>query len=159
MRRFTVTCVLGMLAAMPAACTGQSKPAPWDSPDSVAATGASTPDVCVRIRTAIAKDMDPIGEAMGTMIGYGVANDSDDHKTAAAKVTDAVKAMGHDIAAAAADAADEKLKTAVTTTVSNINALADDPSFVSDITSLDDIQDASQRLTEATKPVATACAA
>jgi hypothetical protein len=158
MRRLPIACAFAMLVAALAGCTSHGKPARWDTPNTAAATGASTPDVCGRIRTAITTDMKPIGAAMGTMVGYSVANDGSNQTKSAGQVADAVKALGADITAAAMDAADAKLKAAVATTVTNINALADDPTFVSAIATLDDIPAASQRLTEATNPIATACA-
>jgi hypothetical protein len=158
MRRLPIVCVLAMVvAAAVSGCTGSSKPDPWERPNTAKATGASTPDVCGRIRSAITDDMKPIGTAMGSLVGYYVAKDSDDRDKAAGQVSDAVKAMAADINSAAADAADQKLKSAVATTVANINTLADDPTFVSAIASVDDIPTASNRLTDATAPIATAC--
>ena len=159
MRRLSIVCALALVAAATlAGCTGGSNPEPWDSPNSARTTGAATPDVCGRIRTAITNDMKPIGTAMGSMVGYAVAKDSGNQTKAASQVAAAVKDMGSDIAAAAADAADAKLKSAVATAVGNINRLAEDPSFVSGIASLDDIPAASKQLTDATQPIAAACA-
>ena len=146
MRRLSIVCALALVAAATlAGCTGGSNPEPWDSPNSARTTGAATPDVCGRIRTAITNDMKPIGTAMGSMVGYAVAKDSGNQTKAASQV-------------AAADAADAKLKSAVATAVGNINRLAEDPSFVSGIASLDDIPAASKQLTDATQPIAAACA-
>ena len=158
MRRLPVALALAMVvAAALAGCTDHSKPAPWDSPNAAMATGASTPDVCGRIRTAITNDMKPIGTAIGTMVGYAVAKDGDDRDKAASQVSEAVKAMGADISSVAKDAADQKLKSAVATAVTNINTLADDPTFVSGIASLDDISAVTVRLRDATQPITTAC--
>lgn len=140
-----------------AGCAGGGKPSAWADPDAAKTAGASTPAVCGRIRTAIAGDMKPIGSALGAMVGYASAGDESGRATAQEHVAQAIKDMGADIAKAAADASDSKLKTAVATSVSNINAVASDAAALSAISDVSGTPAVSSRLDDATHPIAVAC--
>jgi hypothetical protein len=140
-----------------AGCNSHSKPQAWADPSTVKTTGASTPDVCGRIRAAISDDMKPLGAALGALVGYAAADDNSGLATAQQQVQQQIKDMASDISKAAADAADAKLKNAVTMAVGSLNALASDSTLLSGVTDVSHIPDVSKKLDDATHPIAQAC--
>lgn len=161
MRRVFAAGVLMAIALVTGGCSvaGTSAPPAWESPGVDTSTGvaASTPDVCARIRGVISADMTPLGKSLGTLLGYAIAKDTDDQQSAQADATAQVKAIGADIAKAASSAADPALRIAVASARKSIDDLADDPTFLSDVTSISDITEATGKLTTATQPVVAAC--
>jgi hypothetical protein len=153
-----LTTVVGIVVVVGAAgCASHSKPPAWADPSTAKTTGASTPDVCGRIRTAISGDMKPIGSALGTLVGFAAASDDSGRSDAQEQVQQQIKSLGDDIAKASTDAADAKLTSAVTAAVANINALAADPTLLASVNEVSDIPDISGKLDEATHPIAVAC--
>jgi hypothetical protein len=157
-RNALLTMVVGIAAIVgPAACSVHSKAPAWADPSGAKTTGASTPDVCGRIRAAISSDMKPIGSALGSLVGYAAASDDSGRTNAQEQVQQQVKALGDDIGKASTDAADAKLKSAVTTAVANLNTLAADPALLASVNDVSDIPDISRKLDDATHPIAVAC--
>jgi hypothetical protein len=157
-KRTLLTTMVGIVAIVGAAgCTSHSSQPAWADPSTAKTTGASTPDVCGRIRTAISGDMKPIGSALGILVGFAAASDDSGGSNAQEQVQGQIKSLGEDIAKASTDAADAKLKSAVATAVANINTLAADPALLASVNDVSDIPDVSKKLDEATHPIAVAC--
>lgn len=160
-RLFAASVIMLAAAAMTAGCTSSSGPsAPsWKKSPTAAADGPGSPTVvCGSIRTAVTADMGPLGTAFGAMVGRATANDDADEAKAKAKALTALQKLGTDISTATATATDAPLRDAGKAADTNIQALAADPSYLSGITTMAAIADATTRLQQATGPVTTACA-
>jgi hypothetical protein len=162
MRRLLVTSVVLLATvALSAGCASRGGPsAPsWTTKPAAADNGpGSAIVVCGSIRTAVTADMGPIGTAFGAMVGRATADDDDDVAKARAQAVTALKKLGADISAAAAAATDAPLRDAGKTAETNIQALAADSSFLSGITSMEALQDATAKLQQAIEPLTSACA-
>lgn len=160
MRRAFAAGALLAIVMVAGGCSSDDSGSPpaWSTPGGGrGGLSASTPDVCARIRTAIAADMTPLGKALGAMVGYGIANADDLRASARDDVVTRLTAIGTDITDAASTAADPALRTAAGSAAKNIDDLTADPVFLTGITSLADVTTVTDRLTAATRPIVAAC--
>jgi hypothetical protein len=151
-----LTMLIGLVGGV-SGCTGGSKAPPWRDASAEKPAGASTPEVCGRIRTAITGDMKPLGTDLGTLVGYASADDDDGRADALKQADQGLKDFANDIQQAASQATDQRLVAAVTQAVGNINALIADKSFLGDVDAVSDIPDVSRKLDDATHPIAVVC--
>ncbi|HKD97610.1 MAG TPA: hypothetical protein VKB69_08395 [Micromonosporaceae bacterium] len=157
MRKLLVVAATAVAAATLAACTsaGGAQPAPWESP--VAQSSSSKIAVCTQIRDAFADAMGPLGNALGKMIGSRTAGDDDDADAAGDQVVDQLKSLSKSLKDLGAGADDTGVQQAVTTATANIDKLAADPEFLSDVKDLDDVPAAIGKLSTAAQPITQAC--
>jgi hypothetical protein len=158
MRRLIAISLLMFAVSAAAGCTSTSKsPAPVSKSDAGGSTAVSSTATCTKLRSVVADDIGPIGTAFGTIVGDATAKNTAGVQSAEADATTALNKLGTDLKAAA-DAGDSPtVKAAVTTSLNKLATLTSDPSFLSDISSMDDLAAATSKLQDATAPITTAC--
>jgi hypothetical protein len=159
MRRLIAIGILVAVASVTAACTSSS-PSPGSTTSNHAGGGTGsnqTATVCANLRTVLAKDIGPVGTALGAAVGDGIAHNSTAQAKAQGTATTALRKLGTDIASTAAAGNDPAVRAAAATTSKNLSTLLSDPTFFANIKSLDDIASATQKLQSAAAPIATAC--
>jgi hypothetical protein len=140
------------------ACTSSTpRGAPWSAAPTSTGLSGTKADVCARVRTLISSSMAPLGTALGQYVGYRTATDAPDKSTAADAVNARLTAMSHGITDTSSIATDAALRTAAQTAATGIDALAADPTFLSDVASAGDIAAALDKLAAAVQPLSDAC--
>jgi hypothetical protein len=158
MRRLIAISVLLVGASITAGCTSSSTPtATSPTTASNQAAAVSNTAVCAQLKTVVASDLGPLGAAFGTLVGDATAKNKTGQHKAETTATTALAKLGTDLESAAAAGDDPAVRTAVTTTQQNLTTLVGDPSFLSDITTMDGIATATTKLQAATAPITTAC--
>jgi hypothetical protein len=157
MRRLIAISMLLVGASVTAACTSTAATPTTPTPTSNQAAGPSNAAVCAQLRTVVTADLGPVGTAFGTIVGDATAKDSDGRQRAEAAAATALQKLGSDLESAAVAGDDPAVRTAVSTSRQNLTALVGDQSFLSGITTMNGIADATTKLQTATAPITTAC--
>jgi hypothetical protein len=145
-----VGAALGLSACTPGKSAGVT--------DAAASPAVVAPDpACAAIQQAITADLAPFGSALGSAVGDDVARDAADRDAALVRAATSLKKLAADLTAMAAQARTASLRTAAVSVGSQINGLAASPTYLSGITSMADISDATAQLVHATAPVAAKC--
>jgi hypothetical protein len=145
-----------------AGCTvstgGPSTAAPWSSPAGGQSGAALTKSqACTRVRTSISDQMKPLGAALGQYVGYAAASDSADKSDAADAVAQEVTDLATTITGDTSAASDDGLVKAAEAATASLKTLSTDPGFLADLTTIDDIPAALNKITVAIQPLADAC--
>ncbi|HEY2791995.1 MAG TPA: hypothetical protein VGJ28_06565 [Micromonosporaceae bacterium] len=153
MRRLIAVSVLVATASMAAACT----PSHSSSPNGGKAAPVSSTAICTKLRAVVTDDIGPIGTALGTIVGDATAKNAKGLSTAQDDAKTAITKLGTDLKTTADTGDVPTVKTAAASAETNITTLMGDPSFLSDINSMDDVATATAKLQGATAPITVAC--
>jgi hypothetical protein len=158
MRRLIAMSMLLAAASVTAGCTSAAAPASAPTSNSTSQQAAkAAAAVCAQLQTAVSRDIGPIGTAFGTIVGDATAKNPAGVEEAETAATTALGKLGSDLESSVAAGTDPAVRAAVTTARQNLTALTSDPSFLSDITTMDGIAAATTKLQTATAPITTAC--
>lgn len=146
------------VAALLAGCTspGPAAAAPWSAP--VTPSGSARTAVCAQVRSAFGDAMEPLGTALGQLVGAQAAGDRKAANAAGQDAVSELKAISAKLTTISAGAADADLRQAITSAKGSIDQLAADPTFLSDVGGITDIPSAVGKVSTAANQVASACA-
>lgn len=159
MRRGVLRLVVAAgLVALLAGCTspGPAEAAPWSAPTTP--TGNARTAACAQVRSAFGDAMEPLGAALGKLVGAQAAGDRNAADAAGQEAVSELQSISAKLTTIGAGASDADLRQAITTAKGSIDQLATDPTFLSDVGGIADIPTAVGKVSTAAGKVASACA-
>jgi hypothetical protein len=163
-RRLAVLGVAAVCVALAGGCDSLA-PSPDSSPRATSFDSATTDQpagateiVCGKIRASVSAHMTTLGTDIGKYVGYRLADGDDATEDEQEAVVAEIKSLASDISRLGATASDASLRSTAARVSHSLDTIAADSDFVPDIDSMSDVPGAVDKLTDAARPLAAACA-
>lgn len=165
MRRILAATVLALLALPVAGCSDGDRTAGGPAAGTAAPAGSAKPSadpsaeaICADLKnTVLDADAKAFGAELGKMVAYRAQGKTQQQEQARAAAQAKLREIAGKLRTHANSATDPALRQALTNSAGNIDRLAADSSYLTNVTSMESVSSATQKFVESMSDVAKYC--